>query len=81
VAQRIRRLDLQIVNIDSNLEFNIVIAEAIIEGNKIHSHIVKNNLVPHPYLNTEEALKFGGKNLSMLKEWVFISNQESIFWT
>ncbi|XP_011505121.1 PREDICTED: uncharacterized protein LOC105367952 [Ceratosolen solmsi marchali] len=71
VAQRISQLNLRFINVNSNLEFNIIMAEAIIEGNKIHSHIVKNNLVPHPYLNTEEALKFGGKNLNKLREWKF----------
>lgn len=45
-------------------------AEAILEGNCIHSHVVKKKLVKHPYLNTEEALKFGGKKLSTLEEWV-----------
>lgn len=45
-------------------------AEAIIEGNSIHSYIVKNKLIPDPYLNAEEALQFGGKKLSPLKEWV-----------
>ncbi|XP_024936795.1 uncharacterized protein LOC107263802 isoform X2 [Cephus cinctus] len=45
--------------------------EAIVEGNATHDWIVKKALVPHPYLNTEEALKFGRKSLYVLKEWKF----------
>ena len=74
MAHRISQLDMQITNFDCNLEFNVVIAEAIIEGNCIHSYLVKKKMIPHPYLNTEEALKFGGKKLSSLKEWVILIN-------
>ncbi|XP_031784572.1 uncharacterized protein LOC103316514 isoform X1 [Nasonia vitripennis] len=78
VAQRISQLGLQVLDVDSTPEFNVVIAEAIIEGNDIHSYIVKNKLIPHPYLNTEEALTFGGKKLSMLKEWNFQVFRENL---
>ena len=70
VAQRIGQLD--ILDIDDNSDFNIIIAEAIIEGNSIHSYVVKNKLVAHPYLNTEEALRLGGERLNTLKEWVLL---------
>lgn len=44
----------------------------MIEGNTIHAWIVKKGLVSHPYLSTEEALRLGGKSLSLLREWVRI---------
>ncbi|XP_008208732.1 uncharacterized protein LOC103316514 isoform X2 [Nasonia vitripennis] len=57
VAQRISQLGLQVLDVDSTPEFNVVIAEAIIE---------------------EEALTFGGKKLSMLKEWNFQVFRENL---
>lgn len=46
----------------------------MIEGNNIHAWIVKKGLVSHPYLSTEEALKLGGRNLNLLREWVQIKH-------
>lgn len=64
VAHRIGQSTLRIEDLE------VPIAEAIIEGNAVHSWILKNKIVSHPYLNAEEALKFGGKKLNHLKEWV-----------
>lgn len=72
VAQRVSQSGLLIGEIDRCPEFNVVMAEAMAEGNATHAWIVKEKLVPHPYLNTEEALKFGGRSLTLLKEWVYI---------
>lgn len=47
---------------------NIIIAEAMIEGNAIHAWLVREKFISHPYLNTQEALKYG--NLNILREWV-----------
>lgn len=63
-------MGLLIYSIEACPEINIIMAEAMTEGNAIHAWIVKQKLIPHPYLNTEEALQYGGKSLSILKEWV-----------
>ncbi|XP_012225542.1 uncharacterized protein [Linepithema humile] len=52
--------------------------KAIIEGNKIHAWLIKNKLISDPYLNTEEALKYGNKSLNKLKEWKFNIFHEEI---
>ncbi|KAJ8683968.1 hypothetical protein QAD02_019760 [Eretmocerus hayati] len=78
VAQRVSQWDFQIMSNNCSGQLSIIIAEAIIEGNRIHSYIVKRKLVPHPYLNTEEALKFGGKKLHTLKEWKFQVFKENL---
>ena len=44
----------------------------MIEGNDTHAWILKKGLISHPYLNTAEALEYGGDNLYKLKEWVLI---------
>lgn len=44
----------------------------MIEGNDTHAWILDQGLISHPYLNTVEALEFGGDNLSTLREWVGI---------
>ncbi|XP_016918101.1 uncharacterized protein LOC108001568 isoform X2 [Apis cerana] len=71
VAQRISQTGLLIYNIEKSPQFIAIIAEAMIEGNNIHAWIVKKGLVSHPYLSTEEALKLGGRNLNLLREWTF----------
>lgn len=70
VAQRIANSKILIWNVETCPQLDIFIAESIIEGNDIHAWIVERGLVSHPYLNTDEALKFGGKRLKTLKEWV-----------
>ncbi|XP_050446857.1 uncharacterized protein LOC126849237 isoform X2 [Cataglyphis hispanica] len=52
--------------------------EAMIEGNAIHAWLIKERLISHPYLSTEEALKYGGKSLNELKEWKFNVFHEEI---
>lgn len=74
VAQRISQTGLLIYNIEKSPQFIAIIAEAMIEGNNIHAWIVKKGLVSHPYLSTEEALKLGGRNLNLLREWVQIKH-------
>ncbi|XP_076282748.1 uncharacterized protein LOC143210106 [Lasioglossum baleicum] len=71
VAQRISATGLSIYDIESTPEVTNYIAEAMVEGNATHAWIVKNGLVSHPYLSTEEALRHGGDRLSILKEWTF----------
>lgn len=36
----------------------------------MHSLILNKGIISHPYLNTVEALVYGGDNLNKLKEWV-----------
>lgn len=47
-------------------------AEAIIQGNSIHRLIIEMGLIPGVCLNTVEALKYGGKGLNKLREWVIL---------
>lgn len=70
VAQRICQTGLLIYNIENCPELTVIIAEAMVEGNATHAWIISQKLIPHPYLNTEEALKYGGRSLTILKEWV-----------
>lgn len=70
VAVRISREHLLIYDVEKCPKLNIIVAEAIIEGNETHAWLIKNGLISDPYLNTEEALKYGGKSLDILKEWV-----------
>ncbi|XP_043284047.1 uncharacterized protein [Venturia canescens] len=78
VAQRICQTGLILWNVNNCSKLNIIIAEAILEGNRTHAWIVRNGLIPHPYLNTNEALQFGGKRLKTLTEWKFRVYRESI---
>lgn len=72
VAQRIAQKGLLLRDVEkSPPEIVSIIADSMIEGNAIHAWIIKNGLVSHPYLSTEEALKFGGTSLSLLREWTF----------
>ncbi|KAK2578922.1 hypothetical protein KPH14_011131 [Odynerus spinipes] len=71
VAQRICQTGLLICNIENCPELTIIMAEAMVEGNATHAWIISQKLIPHTYLNTEEALKYGGRSLTMLKEWKF----------
>lgn len=70
VAVRISREHLLIRDIENCPRLNIIVAEAMIEGNATHAWLIKERLISHPYLSTEEALKYGGKSLNILKEWV-----------
>lgn len=70
VAVRISREHLLIHDIENCPRLNIIVAEAMIEGNATHAWLIKERLISHPYLSTEEALKYGGKSLNILKEWV-----------
>lgn len=70
VAVRISRGHLLIHDIENCPRLNIIVAEAMIEGNATHAWLIKERLISHPYLSTEEALKHGGKSLNVLKEWV-----------
>ena len=72
MAQRISETELLVYNIEECPKITVIIAESIVEGNNIHEWIVKKGLVSHPYLSTEEALKLGGRSLSLLREWVHI---------
>ncbi|KAK0180322.1 hypothetical protein PV327_005978 [Microctonus hyperodae] len=78
VAQRISQSGLQIRSVENCPMFLIFIAESIIEGNERHSQILRKGLVPHPYLNIEEALTYGGKRLKTIKEWKFQVFEELI---
>lgn len=71
MAQRICQTGLLIYNIENCPELTVIIAEAMVEGNATHAWIISQKLIPHPYLNTEEALKYGGRSLTILKEWKF----------
>lgn len=70
LAQRISETKLKISRVDKCSELNILMAEAIIAGNKMHAWILNKGIISHPYLNTVEALMYGGNNLNNLKEWV-----------
>lgn len=70
MAIRISRENLLIYDIESCPKLNIIVAEAIIEGNATHAWLIKERLLSDPYLSTEEALKYGGNSLNILKEWV-----------
>lgn len=70
VAVRISREHLLIYDVEKCPRLNIIVAEAIIEGNQTHAWLIEKGLITDPYLNTEEALKYGGKSLGTLKEWV-----------
>ncbi|XP_034943670.1 uncharacterized protein [Chelonus insularis] len=78
VAQRICQSGLQIKNIEKYPQLGIFIAESIVEGNRRHASIIRKSLVSHPYLDTVEALKFGGKRLKSLVEWKFHIFREDI---
>ncbi|XP_020281671.1 uncharacterized protein LOC109853712 isoform X2 [Pseudomyrmex gracilis] len=78
VAARILRENLFIYDIESCPKLSIVVAEAIIEGNATHAWLVKERLLSDPYLSTEEALKYGGNSLNILKEWKFNVFHEDI---
>ncbi|RLU16740.1 hypothetical protein DMN91_010808 [Ooceraea biroi] len=78
VAARISEGNLMIYDIEKCARLNIIVAEAMIEGNAIHAWIIKERLISHPYLNTEEALKLGGESLNMLNEWKFNVFHEEI---
>ncbi|XP_025157530.1 uncharacterized protein LOC105185707 [Harpegnathos saltator] len=71
VAVRISREHLLIDNVEKCPKLNIIVAEAIIEGNEIHAWLIRKRLISNPYLNTEEALKYGGESLDTLREWKF----------
>ncbi|XP_076228983.1 uncharacterized protein LOC143175172 [Nomia melanderi] len=71
VAQLISETGLLIYDVDTTSEITNYIAKAMIEGNAIHAWIVKQRLVSHPYLSTDEALRHGGDRLNILKEWTF----------
>ncbi|XP_076752238.1 uncharacterized protein LOC143424206 [Xylocopa sonorina] len=71
VAQQISQTGLLLYDVEKSPEIITIIAEAMIKGNTIHACIIKKGLVSHPYLSTEEALKFGGKSLKLLREWTF----------
>ncbi|KYN11563.1 hypothetical protein ALC57_16347 [Trachymyrmex cornetzi] len=77
VAVRISRGNVSIYDIENCPRLNIIVAEAIIEGNTIHAWLIKKRLISHPYLNTEDALKHGGKSLNILKEWVTLFDSHS----
>ncbi|XP_018353839.1 PREDICTED: tripeptidyl-peptidase 2 isoform X2 [Trachymyrmex septentrionalis] len=77
VAVRISRGNVSIYDIENCPRLNIIVAEAIIEGNAIHGWLIKKRLISHPYLNTEDALKHGGKSLNILKEWVTLFDSHS----
>lgn len=70
MAVRISRGNVSIYDIENCSRLNIIVAEAMIEGNATHAWLIKKRLISHPYLNTEDALKHGGKSLRTLKEWV-----------
>lgn len=70
VAQRISQGNVLICDVENCPELTIIMAEAMVEGNATHAWITSQKLIPHPYLNTEEALKYGGRSLTILKEWV-----------
>lgn len=70
VAVRISREHLLIYDVEKCPKLNIIVAEAMIEGNEIHASLIKKRLISNPYLNTEEALKYGGESLDTLREWV-----------
>ncbi|XP_076685301.1 uncharacterized protein LOC143377646 isoform X2 [Andrena cerasifolii] len=78
VAQRISETELLVYNVEECPKITVIIAESIVEGNNIHEWIVKKGLVSHPYLNTEEALKLGGRSLCLLREWTFKVFRENI---
>ncbi|XP_012284809.1 uncharacterized protein LOC105702094 [Orussus abietinus] len=78
VAQRVSQTGLLIWDVGSLHGLNIIIAEAICEGNATHAWILRRGLIPHPYLNTAEALKYGGRSLKTLKEWKFRVYYEDI---
>ncbi|CAK9802265.1 hypothetical protein ANTQUA_LOCUS3208 [Anthophora quadrimaculata] len=71
VAQRISQTELLLYDVQKCPKIIAIIAESMIEGNAIHAWIVKRGLVSNPYLSTEEALKLGGKSLSLLREWTY----------
>lgn len=70
MAQRICQSNLEIASVEKTPKLGILIAESIVEGNATHAIILQRGLVPHPYLSVDEALRFGGKRLRTLKEWV-----------
>ncbi|XP_015173146.1 PREDICTED: uncharacterized protein LOC107064683 [Polistes dominula] len=78
VAQRVSQGNILINNVDTCPELSVIMAEAMVEGNATHAWIISQKLIPHPYLNTEEALKYGGRSLTMLKEWKFHVFHEKI---
>lgn len=42
----------------------------MVKGNAAYERIISQRLVPHIYLNAEEALKYGGESFNILTEWV-----------
>lgn len=70
MAVRISRENVSIYNTENCPRLNLIVAEAMIEGNTTHAWLIKKRLIQHPYLNTEDALKYGGISLNILKEWV-----------
>lgn len=70
VAQLISQTELLIYDIEGCSKIIDIIAQAMIQGNSIHTWSIKEGLISHPYLSTEEALKLGGRDLSLLTEWV-----------
>ncbi|XP_011297053.1 uncharacterized protein [Fopius arisanus] len=78
VAQRICESHLQIMNVETSPELAVIIAESIVEGNRNHAWILQRGLVSHPYLSTDEALRFGGKRLKTIVEWKFQVFTENI---
>ncbi|XP_036139625.1 uncharacterized protein LOC105838729 isoform X2 [Monomorium pharaonis] len=78
VAVRILKEDISIYDIENCSRLNIIVAEAMIEGNMTHAWLIKKKLISHPYLNTEDALRHGGKSLNILKEWKFNIFHEEI---
>ncbi|XP_076548369.1 uncharacterized protein LOC143306078 [Osmia lignaria lignaria] len=71
VAQFISKTELLIFDVEGCSKIIDIIAQAMIEGNAIHTWSIKEGLISHPYLSTEEALRLGGRDLSLLTEWTF----------
>ncbi|XP_076398056.1 uncharacterized protein LOC105663654 isoform X1 [Megachile rotundata] len=71
VAQLISQTELLVDDIERCHKIISIIAEAMIKGNAIHTWSIEEGLISHPYLSTEEALKIGGRNLYLLREWTF----------
>ncbi|XP_015124142.1 uncharacterized protein LOC107046133 [Diachasma alloeum] len=78
VAQRICESKLQLENVETSPQLTAMIGASIVEGNDTHAWILRRGLVPHPYLNTDEALTFGGKRLKSIVEWQFQVFRENI---
>ncbi|XP_012262544.1 uncharacterized protein LOC105689813 isoform X2 [Athalia rosae] len=78
VAQGISQNEIILWDVDDYWDLSVVIAQAIAEGNRTHAWIMRQGLVAYAYLNTEEALKYGGSSLKLLREWTFHVYHEDI---